>query len=126
VLRTDDGHPRRGGPERLQLETPRILEIFCGCARLTASFIKQGVKALGIDHAQNRHRTEGPCLNLDLTKPPEQDKLLNLIAEGSDVCMVWLAIPCGTFSRARERPLPRHLRQQGVPNPQPLRSESEP
>jgi len=65
-------------------------------------------------------------LNLDLTKPPEQAKLLHLIAEGSDVCLVWLAIPCGTFSRARERPLPRNLKQQGIPEPQPLRSELEP
>ena len=42
-------------------------------------------------------KTEGPCLNLDLTKPPEQAKLLHLIAEGSDVCLVWLEIPCDTF-----------------------------
>eukprot|EP00972_Heterocapsa_arctica_P108463 15973710-Heterocapsa_arctica.AAC.1 len=34
--------------------------------------------------------------------------------------------PCGTFSRAREKPIPQWMRDQGVPRPQPLRSEEFP
>lgn len=39
---------------------------------------------------------------------------------------VHLGLPCGTASRARERPIAPSLRKQGVPNPPPLRSAEYP
>ena len=39
---------------------------------------------------------------------------------------MWLAPPCGTFSRARERPVPKKLVARGAPNPPPLRSDEFP
>ena len=36
---------------------------------------------------------------------------------------VHLATPCGTFSRARDKPISEELKQKGVKEPQPLRSD---
>ena len=37
-----------------------------------------------------------------------------------------MVTPCGTFSKARENPLPQWMKDQGIKEPQPLRSEKEP
>ena len=107
-------------------EDVMMLELCCGCARLTAAFIAKGIRGTGVDHKANRHRPEAPWLTLDLTKAEDQAKILALLAEGTNVVFVWLGIPCGTLSRAREKPLPKHLKRRGVPEPQPLRSEQQP
>ena len=39
--------------------------------------------------------------------------------------MVWMAPPCGTASKARERPL-KHLEKLGMSIPKPLRSKEQP
>lgn len=40
--------------------------------------------------------------------------------------VIHVALPCGTGSRARERPLPKHLIAQGAPQPRPLRDDRHP
>ncbi|CAE7725435.1 unnamed protein product [Symbiodinium sp. CCMP2592] len=51
----------------------------------------------------------------------QQDALVKRLL-CSPVFLVHIALPCGTGSRARERPLPAHLLAAGAPQPQPLRS----
>lgn len=65
-------------------------------------------------------------MKLDLTRRGDQQQLLELIAGESNVILLWLAIPCGTFSRAREKPIPKWQRARGVPAPKPLRSGEHP
>ena len=60
---------------------------------------------------------------LDLTEQPAQALLLERIASSS-VLGVHVALPCGTGSRARERPVPSRLKQQGAPQPRPLRDSA--
>ena len=52
-----------------------------------------------------------------------QDCLLRVV---SDVrpAFIHVAIPCGTGSRAREKPIPRHLKQAGAPEPRQLRDKN--
>ncbi len=48
-------------------------------------------------------------------------KRLSSTHRDQHVAAVHVALPCGTGSRARERPIPKHLIKQGAPTPRPLR-----
>ena len=62
-----------------------------------------------------------PIVPLDLTSPSGVKILWDiLLSPGLEA--VHLGLPCGTSSRARERPLPMALKLAGVPEPPPLRS----
>ena len=54
---------------------PVVAEIFCGSARLTRTFVKEGVTAAGFDSKRNRYHLQGPALTLDLTEPSDRDWL---------------------------------------------------
>ena len=43
-----------------------------------------------------------------------------------ELTFILIAVPCGTFSRAREIPIPAWQRKQGAPSPKPLRSDEFP
>ena len=62
---------------------------------------------------------------LDLSEPAQQELALDLIRDPHTV-FVHLSPPCGTASRAREKPLPQHLLQRGFSAPAPLRSDEFP
>eukprot|EP00972_Heterocapsa_arctica_P075400 11122466-Heterocapsa_arctica.AAC.1 len=99
-------------------------ELMCGCARLSANLGLEGFVCVAVDRADNRHSPEVPWLRLDLSKPTDQNIFLQLLSEAAgSAFIIWFGIPCGTFSRAREKPIPEYLKAQGVPEPQPLRSE---
>ena len=79
-----------------------------------------GLDATAVDWKGNRHKTVIEALELDLTKADDQQNLKERLFD-KDVVYVHFGPPCGTFSRARERPIPNN------PNPPPpLRSEQEP
>jgi len=59
-----------------------------------------------------------PIANFDLY-------VLELLNSGR-VFTVHVRPPCSTASRAREKPLPRWIKDRGVKEPEPLRSETEP
>jgi hypothetical protein len=101
------------------------LEICAGSGKLTVTFKKAGKQCIGIDNLRNKAATGKGFLTLDLTLPASQKIVLDKIAQGR-VAFVWFAPPCGTASRARERPLPKSVTSQGVTTPKPLRTESEP
>lgn len=82
-----------------------------------------GFAVLSVDHENNSAVV--PLVMLDLTKPSGV-KILWDILSSTSLMAVHLGLPCGTASLARERPVPKSLQLQGVPNPPPLRSATMP
>ena len=101
------------------------LELCCGSAGLTASLRKRGFDSIGIDHSRNKQRTKAPVIVIDLSTGAGQSLFWRILKE-SAVWYVHLSPPCGTSSRARDRPVPAFLTQQGAPSPPPLRSSEYP
>jgi hypothetical protein len=104
---------------------PFAIEIFCGSAGLSAAIIKAGVSCIPIDYGLNRFTPKATPRDLDLTTFSGQRELWRLMSSPA-LCFVHMSPPCGTASRAREKPLPKHARDKGWPQPQPLRSEEFP
>jgi hypothetical protein len=97
-----------------------FLEIGCGAAKLSKAVLPAGAPALGIDWKLNRQAPSAPSLVLDITEGWAYDALSNVIR--SLVFAAWFAIPCGTLSAIRERPVSEALKKRGVPDAPPLRS----
>ena len=97
-----------------------VLEIFAGSARLSKAALEQGFASIAVDHKSDR--ASGIAIqHYDLTDPSHLDSLVIFIQENKDdIAMVWMAPPCGTASKARERPL-KHLEKLGMSIPKPLR-----
>ena len=91
-----------------QWHDPCVLEIFAGSGRLTLACRKLGIVAFAIDS----------CLSNtdDLLDPAVESQLISMILSGC-VRLVWLGMPCTTFSIARK--------DDGV-GPGPLRSDQYP
>ena len=87
----------------------------------TAFFRQMGVAAFGVDHGKNRFKRRAPTLVFDLSTQAGVDAVVSLLDE-YNVVYVHAGVPCGTCSRARERPLPAHLKRAGAPEPRPLRN----
>ena len=100
------------------------LEICAGSARLSKAAVEQGFASIAIDHKSDR--SCGIAIqHYDLADPSHLESLICFIKENKDdIAMVWMAQPCGTASRARERPL-KHLERQGLSVPKP-RSKDQP
>ena len=102
-----------------------VVELCAGCGQLSASFRDLGFQVVPFDHSKNRHHTRVAVYNLDLDSDNSSDILHDLICS-SEVAYVHSAPPCGTASKARDRPISHELRKQGVPSPPPLRSAAFP
>ena len=102
-----------------------LLDLFCGTAGVAAAFKALGGDALGIDHMVDKRRVKGPVAKVDLAHHDGQSTVLSWIQDGK-VDAVMLAPPCGTSSRAREIPLPKHCRLRKGMQPVPLRSDKWP
>ena len=100
--------------------TDRILfiEIFAGSAKLSNAAEKRGFRALSVDHSRNKHRPQHDIWLMDLSDSSSHSGLMHTLEEDVPGAM-HMAPPCGTCSRARERPVP-HL---GENAPEPLRDE---
>lgn len=103
---------------------PCALELFAGSCKLSKCLKSHGFAAYGIDHQKCKNRV-GPCVVMDLTKKSSRKFLRQVISSGK-VGAVPMAPPCGTSSRAREKPIPARLKRLGVPQPKPLRSSQYP
>ena len=118
----DDCYARFKGKRRRQLY---VLEICAGSAKLSKAAIDMGFMVLSIDHKTSRS-CGVPIQVWDLEDPQQLQLLLDFIQEERDnILLVWIAPPCGTASRARERRQPK-LEAQGVKVPVPLRSIEQP
>ena len=113
--------------EALSRPGSSVLELCAGCANLSLHFAKRGVDVHPFDHAANEHTPLVDTACCDLSSETGQQAIWDLLRRpGMRWALVWIAVPCGTFSRAREIPVPLWLRQRGAPQPVPLRSEAEP
>ena len=97
-----------------------MVEICAGSAVLSAEAQKKGFQIFPIDHSHNRFRAAAAILVIDLAHPDSRQLLPHLF---ETVRPTWchMGLPCGTCSRARERPVSQALRAAGAPNPRPLR-----
>ena len=102
-----------------------FVEVFAGCARLSRCAQLQGFAVLPIDGPRNIHTPETQLLTLDLTDPDTQQCLL-LTLEAIKPQAMHIALPSGTGSRARERPVPKALLKNGAAAPRPLRDQHHP
>ena len=108
---------------RRQILESTVVEICAGSAQLSASFKRIGLNTLPFDWKGNRHRTKVTIYQLDLTLPGAFEVLSELLSD-SGIIFVHFAPPCGTASKARNRPVPLKLKKAGAPAPRPLRSAS--
>ncbi len=98
---------------------PLIVELFAGrAALLSRALIQADFEVVSIDH--NVDSRLAAMVSFDLTTSSGQPILWQILA------MDWLfalhmGLPCGTSSRAREKPIRTCLQRQGVPSPIPLR-----
>ena len=75
---------------------------------------------LSVDHKISPD-AKAPITVLDLTRPSDQTILQDIIKHKPPQ-YVHFGLPCGTCSRARDRPVSQALQSQGAPNPAQLRS----
>ena len=102
-----------------------FIELCAGSAGLSCAVRDAGFDACPIDHKYNKRRPKMPIANFDLSSPLGQNYVLELLDSGR-VFAVHIGPPCGTASRAREKPLPQWVKDRGIKEPKPLRSETEP
>ena len=84
---------------RLDRQAPLLLEICAGSAILSSTASQHGWDVIPVDQASC------PLVVLDLRDPSSLDVLLRFDG-ASPADWIHLGLPCGTCSRARERPLP--------------------
>ena len=111
--------------QKLPVRSKFTLELGAGTAGLSAALRREGAETIAIDHRHNRHKMQVPGLVLDLATDAGWTLVWRMLSEDR-VVYVHGAPPCGTATRAREKPLPLRLRKRGVPSPQQLRSETFP
>ena len=97
------------------------MEVFAGSAKLSSAAKQRGFKTMAVDHGGNKHETHHEISLYDLTSPPAQAQLFENLTEDIPGA-IHMAPPCGTSSRAREKPLP----ELGDRAPKPLRDEHHP
>ena len=130
VLMNSDVQQTGGGrqgaePERVRNQVksvgspPLVVEVFAGKASLSRALLEAGFAVLSVDHEIKDPQT--PIAALDLTTQSGQVVLWSML-EQPNLFAVHLGVLCGTSSRARERPVPKHPSRLGAPSPKPLRS----
>ena len=120
-----DFNPLRDFVKSVPHGVPVVVELCAGSAGLSAALRVYHVQSVAIDHTLNRHRAKVAVVNIDLASENGQRLVCQLLDTGL-VLHVHGAPPCGTASRARDKPVPKWLVAQGAPNPRPLRSTAWP
>ncbi len=85
-----------------------FVEIFAGTAVLSSVARTAGFMTLAVDRTTDRNPKAAMTL-LDLTKESDQQVLVQTFLTGN-IAAAHMAPPCGTASKAREKPLPRSMR----------------
>ena len=102
-----------------------FVELCAGTGILSKTASKAGFRTLAVDNNRVRAPSKSTVM-LDLANPFQVDQLLELLdSERDRLAVVFIAPPCGTASRARERKLCKWARK-GFRIPQPLRTDEFP
>eukprot|EP00434_Breviolum_minutum_P016188 symbB.v1.2.014264.t1/scaffold1033.1/size247163/2 len=104
----------------IPLRKALVIELCAGSAKLSSACAKVGFTALAVDFSGNKHSALHHVVYLDLRLAESWQLLQRLVSQHS-VIWVHIAPPCGTASRARERPL-----RGNYWGPKPLRSSDSP
>ena len=106
-----------------QPEQPLCIEFCAGSGKFSKALMDVGFKVLAIDHQWNRHESSTPSVCVDLSTEAGYKQAAELLMSPQLVYM-HSAPPCGTASRAREKPLPASLTSLGLTAPPQLRSDA--
>ena len=117
--------------EDLTARTRVAFEFCAGSATLSGSLAEAGFKVFPVDWEGNEHVPHISVITIDLCSDQGLAHAWRLIlsALGNPlyiISLLWIAVPCGTFSRAREIPVPQWQKALGAPEPKPLRSDEYP
>jgi hypothetical protein len=99
------------------------VEFCAGSARLSSALKERGFAVIPVDWDKNRHTTYARCINIDLTKPGARILFKQILATGR-LRYPHFGPPCGTGSKAREKPISQALRDQGAPSPEPMSAQA--
>ena len=99
-------------PEASTIRAKYTVELGCGTAGLSVALKRVGAEPLAVDHKHNRHRPKLAFMALDLSIDSGWVLLHRLLQDGK-IAYVHAAPPCGTASRARDKPVPLKLRRKG-------------
>ena len=102
---------------------PLFVEVFSGKAPFSRAMIEGGYEVISVDHDVDAPYS--PVVSLDLTTESGQRILMEILSS-KRLLAIHFGLPCGTASKARDRPVPQELQRQGVPSPAPLRSAEYP
>ena len=94
---------------------PICLELCCGSARLSRALAEVGFRTIGIDYHFNKSIPESFVIGIDLGAAEGQGLAWKWLHHPA-LFFVWWAPPCGTSTRAREKP----------GGPPPLRTDLQP
>ena len=92
-------------PPTEKVHAPWLVEVCAGSAVLSATALRAGWNALPIDQPSCRFLAHTPLFSLDM-RQSSSPVLLASFASRANVAWYHFGLPCGTCSRARERPLP--------------------
>ena len=84
------------------------LELCAGSAGLSRAIKDLGPQAYGVDYDRNPQRPLAPIIKADVGTQDGQ-ALITRFLQDSHPDYIHAAPPCGTSTRARERPMPMHL-----------------
>ena len=101
------------------------LELCCGSANYSAALRTRHINAIGVDYGRNPQKPRAPTIQADLSTLAGQ-QIVDRAEADMDADIVHAAPPCGTASKARDRPVPLKFRLKGAPCPRPLRSAQYP
>ena len=98
-----------------------VVELFAGTATLSCELRKAGFPILAVDKSSVR-QPKVKLVELDATTASGQSVLLQTLLS-ANIAYFHAAPPCGTASRARDKPLPSYMEHIRA---EPLRSEEHP
>ena len=93
-----------------------FVELFCGTANLSSAVSTTGLSTYSIDHVVKSSKVS--VTKLDISEQEGQRVLFECI-HSANLASLHAGPPCGTSSKAREKPLPNHLSYLDI---RPLRS----
>lgn len=101
------------------------IELCAGSAGLSSALRKIGFQVLPIDHSSNRHDQKVKSIQIDLSERGAME-LITAMMDTGKIFYIHCGPPCGTASRARDKPVSAYWLARGAPSPKPLRNSSYP